>query len=396
MPINEVVQTNKQHAVPQNIMQVEFKVIGSLTMRQFFYLVIAAIFAFGALRSGLPSFLRLPVALLIAGAGVAIAFVPVEERGLDQWVANFINAIYTPTQRIWRKEIVPPSYFLYQNLAMLKSELMAVAPTASRRKLEQYLEREGAGAPKDPLDIAEDYFINKVKEAYGGVVTTTEEPKQVFKPLRPYTPEVKGLEPEIKEVGAAKPPKPVEEIPQKPEATPFLEAEITLPQAEEPKISPAQVIIPHQYTPKFYTGSPITPDRLAGRRFTHLSRTEGEIVLPVRGERVLRPTEEKAESDLSLKTRQLTELVEKIKKGQQPKEKKEEAPAAKVEEATKGPIQKGASQAVAQLKTDNQRLEKEIEELKKKAGQAGSSKEEKDQITNQIKNLQTEKEQADR
>jgi len=40
MGIQEVQLTNKQHAVPQNIMDVEFKLIGDLTMRQFAYLII--------------------------------------------------------------------------------------------------------------------------------------------------------------------------------------------------------------------------------------------------------------------------------------------------------------------------------------------------------------------
>jgi len=112
MPIQEVQQTVKQHAVPQNIMQVEFKVIGSLTMRQFFYLIITAVAAAGVYRSGLPSFFRVPTAGIIALAGLAVAFLPIEERGLDQWVVNFFRSIYQPSQRIWRKEAEALAYFL--------------------------------------------------------------------------------------------------------------------------------------------------------------------------------------------------------------------------------------------------------------------------------------------
>ncbi|MBI4091394.1 PrgI family protein, partial [candidate division WWE3 bacterium] len=166
MPINEVQQTVKQHAVPQNIMQVEFKVIGELTMRQFFYLVIAAVLAFGMYKTGLPSFLRLPLTIAVAGAGVAIAFVPIQDRGMDQWVVNFFNAIYSPTQRVWNKEPVPPEYFLYQSADLLKSELLAVAPTASRRKLEQYLEYEKTETAKDATELLEEEYINKVREAF--------------------------------------------------------------------------------------------------------------------------------------------------------------------------------------------------------------------------------------
>ena len=39
-------QSNRQHAVPQNIMDVEFKIVGDLTMRQFSYLLILGLFAY--------------------------------------------------------------------------------------------------------------------------------------------------------------------------------------------------------------------------------------------------------------------------------------------------------------------------------------------------------------
>ncbi|MEK7595258.1 MAG: PrgI family protein [Patescibacteria group bacterium] len=168
MPLKETSGlSNKQHAVPQNIMQVEFKIIGDLTMRQFFYLLIAAIFAFGAIKSGLPSYVAWPLGIVAALAGVAIAFVPIQDRGMDQWVAFFFQAIYQPTLRVWRKETLIPQYFLYQSAALLKSEMLTIAPTASRRKLEEYLERaSGDLKKKDYLDEKEEEYIKKVRAAF--------------------------------------------------------------------------------------------------------------------------------------------------------------------------------------------------------------------------------------
>ncbi|MBU0649900.1 PrgI family protein, partial [Patescibacteria group bacterium] len=40
MPIREQQVTNRQHAIPQSIMSVEFKIIGDLTLKQFFFLLI--------------------------------------------------------------------------------------------------------------------------------------------------------------------------------------------------------------------------------------------------------------------------------------------------------------------------------------------------------------------
>ncbi|PIS12639.1 hypothetical protein COT69_02950, partial [candidate division WWE3 bacterium CG09_land_8_20_14_0_10_39_24] len=43
MPMNEEQTAHRQHPVPQNIMSVEFKLVGDLTVRQFMYLIIGGI-----------------------------------------------------------------------------------------------------------------------------------------------------------------------------------------------------------------------------------------------------------------------------------------------------------------------------------------------------------------
>jgi len=133
-------QSNKQHAVPQNIMDVEFKLIGDLTMRQFTYLAVFLGFSYIIFTLNLPVFFKWPIILIVVLAGVAFAFVPYEERGLDEWIVNFFKAAYSEQQYIWKKNPAPPSAFLYQSLSIVKQELITLAPTASRRKLENYLE----------------------------------------------------------------------------------------------------------------------------------------------------------------------------------------------------------------------------------------------------------------
>src|SRR3989344_6131745 len=237
MPINEVVQTNKQHAVPQNIMQVEFKVIGSLTMRQFFYLIITAVAAAGVYRSGLPSFFRVPTAGIIALAGLAVAFLPIEERGLDQWVVNFFRSIYQPSQRIWRKEAEALAYFLYENAQILKSQLLAVAPTASRRKLEQYLEHETGVKTAEPFEDREEEYIKKVRDAFLTIDTQITPvqtihvytPTAVQTPVPPMPPPAPVLPP---------PPKPPQEI--KPPMEQIKPAPIVAPPPPPPEPKPAE------------------------------------------------------------------------------------------------------------------------------------------------------------
>ena len=134
MPLADMPQSNKMHAVPQNIMDVEFKLIGDLTIRQFIYLFIFGGLAYvgSVVMVGL---FKWPLVLLLAILGIGLAFVPIQERGLDEWIVNFIRSVYAPTQRIWMREPSIPSVFMHDNLAVVRQELITLAPTSSRRRL---------------------------------------------------------------------------------------------------------------------------------------------------------------------------------------------------------------------------------------------------------------------
>jgi len=93
MPIQDTAQmTVKQHAVPQNIMDVEFKLVGDLTMRQFAYIFVFGLAAYLVAQNVVGVF-KWPITIVLALIGVSLAFIPVEERGMDEWVINFLKAI---------------------------------------------------------------------------------------------------------------------------------------------------------------------------------------------------------------------------------------------------------------------------------------------------------------
>lgn len=93
------------HAVPQNITQFEFKLVGDMTLKQFIYLAIGvgvAYLSFVFLAARLP-FFAWPVIVISSFLGVAFAFIPISDRPLDHWVGAFLKAIYQPTQRAWKR-----------------------------------------------------------------------------------------------------------------------------------------------------------------------------------------------------------------------------------------------------------------------------------------------------
>lgn len=140
MPIKEDTESaGRKHPVPQNVMDVEFKVVGDLTVRQVMYLFIGGILIFIFFRSGLPSFWRWAFMIGTGGLSIAVAFVPIQERGMDRWMVSFVKALMAPTQRIWRKSYSPPAYYLSDYAQIIKNEIMTLTPAKSRNKLDEYL-----------------------------------------------------------------------------------------------------------------------------------------------------------------------------------------------------------------------------------------------------------------
>ncbi|MBI2414751.1 PrgI family protein [candidate division WWE3 bacterium] len=393
MPIREMPQSNKQHAVPQNIMDVEFKLIGDLTMRQFTYLAVFLGVAYVIYTFTLPPFFKWPIISLIVLVGVAFAFLPYEERGLDEWIVNFFRAVYAEQQYIWRKNPLPPSAFLYQSLSMVRQELITLAPTASRRKLENYLEYQYQKKEiLDPYEKLEAEYIQKVKDAFGDYsknVTTAVALDDEFMESSPQemVPETSSTKNIITGVQIETLPQEAQliegeeniaissneiennqEILEKQQLiektqTPTVETygpavSTNLPSTSETPIITKQTSA-HIARPsimqrasssfkqtlrpaakkfisrKVFTAPgdnneillrPITPDMHAGRKLTNLTPFQGSIVLPIRGERTLKTSDEmESASDVVKKAEQLKTYIQQLKQSEKinlpPKEK---------------------------------------------------------------------------
>ena len=389
MPIKEAQKTHTQHAVPQNIMDVEFKLIGDLTMRQFTYLMVFGLFAY-LVFSTVVGFFKIPITLTFVMFGLAMAFVPIQERGMDEWFVNFVKAVYSPTQRVWKREPILPPAFTYQSLAMVKQELITLAPTSSRRKLEDYLHTQQGPKIIDKLDIPEKEYILKVRQAFAPVsvgVAVEDYEVGVSKEFESYQPFEPGKSPEKpqapKQEEHAQAPKqapapkrvdqekktdkpqvqtkPQEEArphqappaivsPQAPRSQPSVKApqqkekaQTRIVPKEEHKIS-SKIIMPRRTTTSTMTYSPMTPDMHIGRKFTNVLPSEGQLILPVRGEVVIATSEEiSIDKDIAEKTDQLRKLLEQVQGdkdlgpmlAKKEAESKKKEPPAKVEEEKK-------------------------------------------------------------
>lgn len=174
----------EQHPVPRNISGFQFHLIGDMTLRQFGYLVAGAALAFVVYKiSPFPAIIKFPFAGIFAFAGVAFAFLPIQERPLDRWVVAFIKSIYSPTQYLWQKEGIALS-ILSLTVSHTKTlpQEQNLAHQDAREKLHHYLATLPQ-APHQTLNTQEKNYIDKTMALFGSTSTFTK-PNVVINPVQ--------------------------------------------------------------------------------------------------------------------------------------------------------------------------------------------------------------------
>jgi len=94
----------EQHAIPQQISSYEFKLVGDMTLKQFLKAAVGIVLAIMINSTKLIILIKWPLMLLFAGGGLALAFVPFEDRPLEIWIMSFLKAIYSPTIYIYKRK----------------------------------------------------------------------------------------------------------------------------------------------------------------------------------------------------------------------------------------------------------------------------------------------------
>jgi hypothetical protein len=92
-----------QHAIPQQISSYEFKLVGEMTLKQFLKAAIGVILAVAINSTKLIFFIKWPLIAICAGGGLALAFVPFQDRPLETWIGAFLKSIYSPTIFLYKK-----------------------------------------------------------------------------------------------------------------------------------------------------------------------------------------------------------------------------------------------------------------------------------------------------
>ncbi len=92
----------EQHPIPGAITTYKFKLVGDMTLKQFLELAAGIVSAWILFNSGANFVIKWTLGPILAFFGFALAFLPIEDRPLDQWIVSFVKAIYSPTQFLYQ------------------------------------------------------------------------------------------------------------------------------------------------------------------------------------------------------------------------------------------------------------------------------------------------------
>lgn len=242
----------KQHPVPQHIASYQFRLIGEMTLKQFLELVGGIIIAFIIYRLHLPAIFKWPLVLLTGLTGVALAFLPIEERPLDTWIVNFFKSVYSPTQYLWKKNPPIPDILQPESTISHKDASNKKLISKDKIKLKEYLETLPPSPHISSLEKKELTHLKRISSLLGipepKLSSLTSLPTTKTLPLEP---EVQGIK--IRKLG----PKKAITIPQ-PET---IKVEKKVPPLSQPETKPTKPIVE--------PAPPLTPPILVESRFPH-------------------------------------------------------------------------------------------------------------------------------
>lgn len=118
----------ENHPIPQDVTGFKFKLIGSMTVKQFLYILGFGILATVMFVLNINFFIRIPLVILFASIGAALAFIPIEGRPMDIMIANFAKTIPSENRYIFKKRGVDLSSF--EVFAHPKPQAKPAAPAA--------------------------------------------------------------------------------------------------------------------------------------------------------------------------------------------------------------------------------------------------------------------------
>ena len=148
----------ENHPIPQDITSFQFKLVGSMTLKQFAFFATGVILGWIIISSPFFLLIKLPLALFFIASGFAIAFIPLDGRTLDTMITLFFKALFTPNQYVFLKT---GGHFALPTLPKQPKKVERTAPHRTTEELQTLI----SGLPhksKNDLDEKEMAFLQRL------------------------------------------------------------------------------------------------------------------------------------------------------------------------------------------------------------------------------------------
>lgn len=106
----------KQHPIPQNILDIEFKLFSRFTIREFVYMAAGIatgsifLFIMSGSQGTFPPALAIILFIACSGIGLFFGLAKINDQNADRYLRNFIKSISTPTLRVWKNKKYDEKY----------------------------------------------------------------------------------------------------------------------------------------------------------------------------------------------------------------------------------------------------------------------------------------------
>ncbi len=189
-----------QHPIPQNVTGFQFKLIGAMTVKQFGYVAVGVIAAFIVyslpIKGAVGLFLRLTLIPLFGASGVIIAFLPIDGRPVDVMAGNFLKALFSPNQYIYRKNA---NRFSFSSITRQKTIPAHDKKTTGTTPQQQMINDRGLALQKilitsatksihNPQDAREAAFLKSLSSTAIPAGTQSSTPAPLIAPSPPLLP----------------------------------------------------------------------------------------------------------------------------------------------------------------------------------------------------------------
>ncbi|MFS8130535.1 MAG: PrgI family mobile element protein [Candidatus Dojkabacteria bacterium] len=179
------------HPVPQNILDVEFKLFGAFTLKQFGKILAGALIGVGLFLVNINVFIKIPLVLISVFTGILLAIIP----NFGVWLSGFLKALFISPRYVWEKKTQTPEILSTQRVVVDPEKDRNISSSLSKKRLdisELPLDKLFGTQAEQKKEIVEDKFespdgenLNDIySDVFGVTTTAVKNPSNAAAPIQ--------------------------------------------------------------------------------------------------------------------------------------------------------------------------------------------------------------------